>query len=224
MFPLSILAKIILFSLGWELLDESIFNQITKYDRSVLVFSHTSYSDFYILILYLLAYPHRLHYVRTLVKPQPFAYAGPLLRKLGAIPSTKIEDRNGGAVKRIIEDLKQWDKCIFLISPKGSIVKREWRSGYYHIAKELNATLMVAGLDYEKKCVLVSPEISHSEGEDKVREVLLEELKKIVPRFPEGEVVKIRDHDETKRGIVNVNRLIKVTITIIIISLSLYLR
>lgn len=223
MLPLSILAKLILLATGWELLSDHTFDRITKYDQTVLIFSHTSYSDFYILVLYLLAYPNRLHYVRTLIKPQPFVYAGPLLRKLGAISSTPVENKNGGAVSRIIEDLKQYDKCIFLISPKGTIVKKEWRSGYYHIAKGLDAKLMVAGLDYEKKCVLVSSEICHSLGEEKVREFLQEELTKIVPLFPEEEVVQIRSHDSTKRGIVNTNRLTKVTIglcCIILVSLS----
>lgn len=219
MTPVSLLARAILLIMGWSLLNKDVFTQITKYDRTILVFSHTSYADFYILILYLLAYPDRLHHVRTLIKPQPFEYAGPILRKLGAIPATKLEDKNGGAVNRIVDTLKEHDKFIFLISPKGTIINRPWRSGYYHIAKELNSYLMVAGLDYEKKCVSVSKEISSTQEEPIVREFLQEHLKTIVPLFPEEEVVTIRPHNNTKRGIINFTH----TILVIVISFTPYI-
>lgn len=220
MLPVSLVAKAILFSLGWSLIDNNLFTQLTKYDREVLVFSHTSYADFYILILYLLAYPRRLHRVRTLIKPQPFEYAGTLLRWLGAIPSTRIEDKDGGAVKRIITELMALDCCIFLISPKGSIVKKNWRSGYFHIAKALNAMIMVAGLDYEKKRVVVSDAYSCEDyDETTVQPILKAQLSKIVPLFPEGEVVPIRDHNPNKRTVVNKTRLV----TVIIGCIMLYI-
>lgn len=222
--PLTLLARVILFTMGWSLLDDSICNQLNKYDRTVLVFSHTTYADFYILILYILAHPNRLNLIKTLVKPQPFEYAGPLLRKLGAIPATKVEDKNGGAVNRLVAELNQFDKFLFLISPKGTIINRPWRSGYYHIAKSLNAPLMVAGLDYETKQVIVSKEISYEEEEPIVREFLQNEIKKIVPLFPEEEVVPIRKHDATKRGIVNIKHSLTVLGCCVLIYLINLLR
>ena len=221
MIHMSLMSRIILFSMGWSLLNNSIYNELIKYDRTVLIFSHTSYADFYILILYILTYPN-LRHVRTLIKPQPFKYAGNILTKLGAIPSTKLEDKNGGAVSRIISELKQDEKFIFLISPKGTIMKKEWRSGYYHIAKDLDAELRVIGLDYEKKQVYMSPQISHRQNESIVRQQLFQELKKIVPLVPESEVVEIRPHDPTKRTIINMDQLIKVISSIILIGIYLW--
>lgn len=201
-----VFAKGVLFIMGWQPLSESFIKQLFKHDRIIAVFSHTSYSDFYILILYLLAYPEYLYRIKTLVKPQPFAYAGRLLRSLGAIPATKVEDSNGGAVKRISEELNNYEKFTFLICPKGTILKRDWRSGYYHIAELTNSFLMVVGLDYEKKSVAFSEEISHYIEEPIVKDFLQDELKKIVPLFPECEVVDIREHDHSKRGIVDMRR------------------
>ena len=43
------------------------------------------------------------------------------------------------------------DRFIFFVSPKGCISKREWRTGYYHIAKRLNAWIVPGGFDFEKK-------------------------------------------------------------------------
>ena len=190
----SSLAKTLLFIMGWSFLNKRVLTALTESKRTILVFSHTSYADFYILILYLLSYPTELANVRTLVKPQPFKHFGGLLRRLGAIPATKIEDKQGGAVDRIVTDLKQTDQSIFLISPKGTILKREWRSGYYHIGKALKADFRVAGLDYEHHRVSLSDTINHEMGEERVREFLQAQLTDIVPLHPENEVVTIRSH------------------------------
>ena len=203
----SLAAKTVLICMGWSLPGSKVFKRINKYDRVVGVFSHTSYADFYIMVLYKLAYLDKLQRVRTLVKPQPFEYAGWFLRSIGAIPSTKIEEKKGGAVSRIVNELKENKQCLFLISPKGTIVKAEWRSGYFAIAKELDAELMVMGFDYEKKCVVASKQISHKQGEEAVKEFLQNRLKNIVPLFPEDEIVPIRDHVEDDRGIISSTRL-----------------
>jgi 1-acyl-sn-glycerol-3-phosphate acyltransferase len=217
-FLVSILARIFLFIIGWKSLSDDVIHQITKYDRSVLVFSHTSYADFYIMMLYLFAYPKNLHMIKTLIKPQPFKYAGSLLTSLGAIPSTKVDDRNGGAVNRIINTLRQYEKFVFLISPKGTIINRPWRSGYYHIAKEFKINLMAVGLDYEKKEVIISDEISSFNDEITIENYLKDKLKTIVPLYPEDEIVPIRHHNTRQRSIVDINRII----SIVLISIALY--
>jgi 1-acyl-sn-glycerol-3-phosphate acyltransferase len=218
--PISWSAKLCLFSMGWKLLDDNIFNRLKQFNRSVIVFSHTSYADFYILVLYLLAYPELLHKVRTLVKPQPFEYAGTLLTNLGAIPSTRLEDKDGGAVKRICTELKSLNNYIFLISPKGTIINRPWRSGYFHIASQLDATIFVAGLDYEKKSVIVSNPYSPKDyDENSIQPILKSDISQIVPLFPEGEVVPIRKHDYNKRTIIDKTRLISVFIGSLLVYL-----
>lgn len=189
--------------MGWKGIDSNLLQKLSAHDRSVLVFSHTSYVDFYIFLLYKFAYPDELFHIRTLVKPDPFAYAGPLLRFLGAIPATKVSDKNGGAVSRIIDELKKLDKVVLMICPKGTIIKAPWRTGYYHIAKELKAPLLVVGLDYEKKTVEAGDFVSSEEPEHIVREQLYESLSHIVPLFPEDEVVPIRLHDHSKRSFMN---------------------
>lgn len=220
--PLSLFSKAVLISMGWSLLTAETFAQITKHNRIVGVFSHTSYADFYIMILYKLAYLDKLQRVRTLVKPQPFEYAGWGLRKIGAIPSTRIEEKKGGAVSRIVGELKENPECLFLISPKGTIIKADWRSGYFAIAKELDAKLVAMGFDYEKKCVIVSEEISHDEGETVVKDYLQDKLKEIVPLFPEDEVVPIRSHNVADRGIISTKRLIIIVSTMLITGLYLW--
>lgn len=190
----SYIAKLILFVLGWKFLTEKQLIQYHKYKRSVIVFSHTSYADFYMFILYFIAFPNEFRNVRTLVKPQPFKYAGFILRKFGCIESSRFDERNGGSTRRIIEELDKQEKFIFLISPKGTIVKSEWRNGYYNIAVGLKCPLMSTGLDYEKKKIVISDSINYDINKEDVEIFLKEQLSRIVPLYPEDEIVKIRKH------------------------------
>lgn len=208
MLPVSLMSRTVLFLMGWSAIDDIVFNKLTMNKRCVLVFSHTSYSDFYILLLYLLSYPNRSHYIRTLVKPQPFEYAGWLLNKIGAIPATRVDFKNGGSVPKIVSEIIKCPECLFLISPKGTIVKAEWRSGYYNIAKQLNCNILVTGLDYEIKKPKASYPIYHGENEEDIKPFLLQELSDIVPLYPECEIVPIRCHDSNKRNILNMFRFI----------------
>ena len=210
----SLVSKCILASMGWTPINQETFDNIEEHKRLVLVFSHTSYADFYIVLLYFLAYPYQLRNVRMLVKPQPFAYAGWLLRKFGAIPATKVEEKQGGATKRIVDDLNSSNKCVFLVSPKGTIVNAPWRSGYYHIAQGIKADLMVAGLDYEKKqVVVIDKSISSSIEHEAVEKHLKEQMGQIVPLFPDEEVVPIRQHNNKLRSILDLMQMFKVFIS-----------
>jgi 1-acyl-sn-glycerol-3-phosphate acyltransferase len=189
-----IVARLILFVTGWSGLSHEQWKIFDQHPRAVVVFSHTSYFDFYILALYLMAYPNGFSSVRTLVKPEPFAYAGWLLRRFGAIPATRVDDRNGGSIQKIIQTLEHESRFLFFISPKGSIVNRPWRSGYYHIAQQLRVPLLVAGLDYETHSAYVSTSIDYNEPQEAIEKFLKDKLSQIVPLFPEEEVVPIRQH------------------------------
>lgn len=214
---LSYVAKLILLLLGWKYLNEKQLIQYHKYKRSVIVFSHTTYADFYMFILYFLAFPNEFRNVRTLVKPQPFEYAGFILRRFGCIPSILPGEVNGESTRRIIAELDKQEKFIFLLSPKGTIVKREWRNGYYNIAVGLKCPLMSTGLDYDKKKIVISDDIKYDESKDDVEIFLKEQLSRIVPLYPEDEIVKIRKHKS--RSIISTPRLIFLTLSFVLMIL-----
>lgn len=208
---LSWIFKFVLYCMGWQPLNKEILAIIKNSRQTVCVFSHTSYWDFWIMLLYMFAHPSLWSSLNVVVKPQPFEYAGPLLRKLGCIPGTKVADKNGGSVQTIVDNLKKKPfGSILIISPKGTIMKREWRTGYYHIARALSAPLMAIGLDFEKKNVFVSERISSSFSEPEVREFLFEELGKVVPLIPEREIMKIRNHDSSKVGVTDPPEIVRI--------------
>lgn len=199
---LMVWARLTLFLMGWHLLDEEMYSALERHERSMVIFSHSSFWDFFIFTLYALSYPIREHKLRTLVTPKPFQYMGNFLRGLGAIESTRVEDSQGGATNRIVAELEQCPKFVFFISPKGTLRNTPWRSGYYHVAKELQLPIFVAGLDYEthRPVLQFNPPIV-KESEPDLRLTLQSQLSQIVPLYPEGEVVPIRDH--TYRSVVD---------------------
>ena len=132
-----------------------------------------------------------------------FDYLGPCLRRVGCIEATKVEDQNGGAVERITNTLKNEKKVLLLISPKGTIIKREWRSGYFFLAQNLSADLVAIGPDYERKKMCIGTPVSYTCGEPFVKEWLYNDLSKIVPLYPECEMMPIRKHNKYNISIIN---------------------
>ncbi|MFK5969305.1 MAG: hypothetical protein QM487_04190 [Candidatus Marithrix sp.] len=208
-FGVSVIAKTLLFGMGWSPIKPKVLNRVADHNRVVCIYAHTSYVDFFILLLYTLAYHNKIGFIKTLIKPQAFKYAGGLLTKLGGIPSSKLENRGSNGTVRIAEELDKFDKFAFLISPKGSIKKVEWRTGYYHIAKLLKCPIMIATLDYEQKCIISSDSIDPLvESEENCKEFLKDKLSQSVPLYPRSEVFQVRYHDISKRGIIKPGRLI----------------
>ena len=122
----------------------------------VSVYCHTSYWEGFILFLY-----SKDAHIITVLKPQLFTWwSEPILRSLGYIPGPKLEERGSGGVQMIIREIqnakkKSTDKSIiFLISPKGTIQNRPWRSGYKYIAKGLDWPVIPMRVDYSRRTVI----------------------------------------------------------------------
>lgn len=176
--------------MGWKCIPSDKLISINNYNYLVCVFSHTSFYDFMLMLIYYFAHPELN--LKTLISPH---YYHPLFKYIGGIPATSIDTRNGGKLNSIVEEIKQYPVAQFLISPKGSILKREWRSGYYHIAQQLEAPLLTLGMDYEKKEVYIGNVISYNLSENNIKSLIYKDLKQIVPMYPEREVVTIRPHN-----------------------------
>ena len=110
-----------------------------------------------------------------------------ILESLGCIPSTRAEDKGHGFVNKTVKRFSGKDMRL-IISPEGKLEASEWRSGYYHLAKELNASIMVAGLDYRKKRLILGKSYSNQEinsiNKDRLEKKLKKEMSKIIPLHP----------------------------------------
>ncbi len=187
-YSLSLPAMLILQLMGWSFLDDQAYQYMNNNARMVCVFSHTSYYDFFLMVLYYFAHPNQLTHLKTLINPYYFNYIGFFLRFVGGIPAIKVDN--------IVEELLKTPKSHFLISPKGTILKGEWRSGYYHIARKLNCPILALGLDYELKKIIICRPVLSIYDEHHIQDLLYKDLSKIVPLHPEQENMIIRNHKQ----------------------------
>jgi len=201
-------SRFIIWLIGWNYITPDVLYKLSNKESLVIVFSHTSYYDFFILLLYMLAYPTELSHFKVLIAPKYFNKFKPILERFGAISSTPLENKNGGSIERIVNILDNCRPFAFLISPKGSIKKLEWRTGYYHIAQKLKVDFRVVGVDYETKSVCASNKISYLNDEPTIKSQLYNELRNIVPLYPEAEVVEIRKYNPEKVSVINIKSFI----------------
>ena len=148
---LSLVFQFILTILGWEEPSKDMIERLTSKEKVIVVISHTTYADFWIMVLHRLAYPHLFDGIRFVVKPEPFKKYSWLLGKLGCIKSTSINETGGGFVTSVSDQINDMEVCRLFISPKGTIVKARWKTGYYYIARSTKSYVIGSGFDYEKK-------------------------------------------------------------------------
>jgi hypothetical protein len=144
------------------------------------------------MILYKKAYPDFGRHIKFLIRPDltEIPLLGKFLISNGAIPSTFIQIKNGGRTKEIIDYLNTKDEFKFLISPKGTIRKSEWKTGYYYITKGTNANILALGLNYQTGEIVYNKPYPLTGGEEnfpseeKLRVILQDQLRDIPQRTP----------------------------------------
>jgi len=209
--------------LGWEPLDSRSRYFLEQNPRSVLIFPHTSFYDLLLYIFYTQADPLLKRRCRVLINPfftKKFQW---FLKHFGSIESTRREEKNGGATKRICEELNKMDEFILLLSPKGSMENdHEWRSGFYHMARSLNCPVVPAGFDFERKrFVLNEPfDVQNISFEEACR-IGKERLRDIIPRNPEKSEYLLADHDAGKVDIISPARMACLFLVLFIIIVIL---
>lgn len=206
--PLRILAQILLYILGWKFLSSQQIKTLTSKTKTIYVYPHTSHWDFIIGILYSFAQPEAFICSWGVMKPQPFRYFGKFLRGCGFIPATRREDNSQGFVATTTKQFKNKLAFNIFISPEGTRVANPWRSGYYHLAREMDADICVAGLDYETHCFLFKTKRhpldykfeEHMLGIDsqhKVEGMLKEDMESIIPLYPSSSFSCVRAYTTT---------------------------
>lgn len=218
---LSKLAKIILYISGWSTFDVSDeVKRRFKNGKYILTISHTSAWDALIFLAYKYAHPEIFSNSLIVVKPQIYDAIPKsthwILDGLGFMKATSYEEKNGGFVSKAVEELNKRKSFLFLISPKGARDNYPWRSGYFHIAKELGCDICACGLDYEKKQIVFFDPISiKDKTREQVEPILKEQIGSVVPLYPHSSEVQLRPFHRSKIGLI--------TISIVIILLILFI-
>jgi hypothetical protein len=177
----SIVCKIILFCSGWKTSVTKSIKHLNSIDNAIIIYPHSSYFDYVFYSLYYYAY--NLTDIYTIMSERfiPFPKLCPSLVPAPDYNVRHYMDKGVSRLKAIYyawrdkfrgQEIEQkYNKTNFvnyltdhfkdrkykiLISPTGSITSQKWKSGYYHLSKNLNVPIVVCGVDYEKKDLVVS--------------------------------------------------------------------
>ena len=109
---------------------------------------HTSNWDF---VLFLAVILHLRANVRFMGKAEVFRGPfGSFFRWCGGIPVDR--SRSNGLVEQMVQVCKESDQFILTIAPEGTRHKvREWKLGFYHIARSAGIPVVMAVVDGEHK-------------------------------------------------------------------------
>jgi 1-acyl-sn-glycerol-3-phosphate acyltransferase len=142
------LSRQILYWAGWRV--EGTLPNLPKF--VAIGAPHTSNWDLVMTILYIYALGIEMSWMakHTMFRP-PF---GRLFRKLGGLPVDRRAPR--GTVGQMVDVLNRRDSLILAIMPEGTRSKvHEWKSGFYYIALQANVPLVLIGLDFSQKRVVL---------------------------------------------------------------------
>lgn len=94
--------------------------------------------------------------VRFTIKKEWMGFPlGWLLRALGAIAidkSVRNGEKKGSSVEAMAALFDSHEKLAILVTPEGTrSLRTEWRTGFYHVARQAGVPLVLGYLDYKKK-------------------------------------------------------------------------
>lgn len=143
------LAKFIYFKiLGWKVVGNIGMSQNSVKKAVIIAVPHTSWHDFYIGVLL-----RKVLGVKTNFVGKKELFVGPFgwyLRTIGGAPIDRHSKEN--KVDAIAKLFNEHDEFRMALAPEGTRKKvKEWRTGFYYIAKKANVPIIMFTLDFANK-------------------------------------------------------------------------
>ena len=195
--------------LGWGQADHRLLDVMSTTKNVVVIFPHTSDKWDPILIFAYMTFDREFISFRPKMRILTRGsnvnnpVIGPALKYFGAIAATHPNIKNGGSTKHINDILYGMeDGFILLISPKGCVEKTsvdDWKTGWYHIAKEHDATIIVAGPDFEQHRIIMAGDPMKIDGRsiEEMKEIIKPLYGYIVPYNVKSSEVPVRKHEKS---------------------------
>lgn len=109
---------------------------------------------------------------------------GPVLRWMGALPIDR--SKSGGVVEQTVAQFNSHEKMAMVVAPEGTRSgASQWKTGFYRIAEQAGAAIIVATADYRKKEIDFPLVVTPSGDLDKDLATILQCYASVHPRHPE---------------------------------------
>ncbi|MFK7774786.1 MAG: 1-acyl-sn-glycerol-3-phosphate acyltransferase [Saprospiraceae bacterium] len=182
---LTFIARIMLWLAGWKV-DKKIPKESI---RSVMIAApHTSNWDgIWVRVAFaILEVPVKIAVKDTMTK-FPFGLITKPLGFLGINRSKKDPNKpRKSQIEQMADFFKEFDEIAMVIAPEGTrSLRKEWKLGFYYVAKMANVPITFGYLDFEKKVAGVGGVLYPTDNLEADMKKIMEFYKNITPKFPE---------------------------------------
>ena len=176
---MKLISKLIFWITGWKVVGE-VPKDLKRF--IMIAAPHTSNWDFIYARAAFFIMGINVKY--TIKKELFFFPLNIILKALGGIPIDR--KKKGNMVQKMAALYNDHEELCILITPEGSrSYAKEWKKGFYFIAKEVDMPISLGYLDYKKKIAGVGPLIYPSGNYEEDLEKIQEFYKGITAKFPE---------------------------------------
>jgi 1-acyl-sn-glycerol-3-phosphate acyltransferase len=165
--------------LGWKIIGD--FNPETVKKCVIIVVPHTSWHDFYIGLLI-----RKLASIKISFLGKKELFKWPLgwyFKKVGGIPLDRTPSQN--KVEAIAELFEKRDQLRLALAPEGTRKKvKEWKTGFYHIAKTAKVPIIMVTFDFGKKQNVISKPFYPTDNIEKDLEYMYSFFKGVIGKVP----------------------------------------
>ena len=116
--------------------------------------------------------------------------AGKIIKAMGGVGVDRSKTKKLSTSEQIIKHFKTKDEFVIAIAPEGTRkYNPNWKTGFWHIAKEANIPLIPASFDYATKQIIWFDPIQLSEDKEADIERLKDLFRNSKGKFPEQGVL-----------------------------------
>ena len=218
---LSCLCQVILSFFGWKDIALEYQNVIKSTPKAVVIFPHSSYFDYVFFILYSFGYNLEDFYTImterfSFIRLSNIIYAPDVYIRLymnqgysfyksffltwkdilfyGKYKNDSKQKQN--FVQYVCKIFENKERYKILISPTGSTTKKSWRSGFFYIAKNLDVPIIVTGIDYKNKTVVVNGKLNNLNNYEICKNIA-EPLVNNIPSFHTDSELSVINYTKT---------------------------
>lgn len=148
---LELFSRSVLSLIGWNRMDRHEISRLHLVAKPrILLIKHSSYLDYIFSVLYIWSegISDKFSTVMSRFAVDKWPWAKPLFDFTNVVLVKKKEDGNDNTISQLTQKYRDQPVNI-MIAPSGTInLQDEWKSGWWHLAKALDAEIGVIGVDY----------------------------------------------------------------------------
>ena len=120
---------------------------------------------------------------------------GWFFRTTGGVPVDRFSKNN--MVEQVVNEFNSREHFVLALSPEGTRKKVDrLRTGFWHIAKQAAVPIVMVGLDYEKKELIISPPFMPGDHPDDDMPLLIRFFVNIKGKIPENGMIHFSVFDK----------------------------